>query len=89
VEAEAVEPARTTTGSDSCRDDVSVSNASEMEVTEWVIQDEPGVYITVRELPDGARELRRVRFRSCISETSHNLQMTSLKLVIIFCVLKF
>ncbi|XP_051231129.1 protein Brevis radix-like 4 isoform X1 [Lolium perenne] len=62
VEAEAVEPARTTTGSDSCRDDVSVSNASEMEVTEWVIQDEPGVYITVRELPDGARELRRVRF---------------------------
>uniref|UniRef100_A0ACD6A3J0 Uncharacterized protein n=1 Tax=Avena sativa TaxID=4498 RepID=A0ACD6A3J0_AVESA len=64
VEAEAVEPARTTTGSDSCRDDVSVSNASELEVTEWVIQDEPGVYITVRELPDGARELRRVRFRS-------------------------
>uniref|UniRef100_A0ACD5WE55 Uncharacterized protein n=2 Tax=Avena sativa TaxID=4498 RepID=A0ACD5WE55_AVESA len=62
VEAEAVEPARTTTGSDSCRDDVSVSNASELEVTEWVIQDEPGVYITVRELPDGARELRRVRF---------------------------
>uniref|UniRef100_A0A453FWY7 BRX domain-containing protein n=1 Tax=Aegilops tauschii subsp. strangulata TaxID=200361 RepID=A0A453FWY7_AEGTS len=33
------------------------------EVTELVIQDEPGVYITVRELADGARELRRVRFR--------------------------
>ncbi|CAL4928460.1 unnamed protein product [Urochloa decumbens] len=44
------------------RDDVSISNASEMEVTEWIIQDEPGVYITVRELPDGTRELRRVRF---------------------------
>lgn len=58
-----VEPARTTTSS--CRDDdASVSNASELEVTEWVIQDQPGVYITVRELPDGARELRRVRFRS-------------------------
>ncbi|KQK12043.1 hypothetical protein BRADI_1g01210v3 [Brachypodium distachyon] len=56
-----VEPARTTTSS--CRDDdASVSNASELEVTEWVIQDQPGVYITVRELPDGARELRRVRF---------------------------
>lgn len=41
---------------------MSISNASELEVTEWVIQDEPGVYITVRELPDGARELRRVRF---------------------------
>lgn len=56
------EPARTTTSS--LPDDVSISNASELEVTEWVIQDEPGVYITVRELADGARELRRVRFRS-------------------------
>lgn len=54
------EAARTTTSS---RDDVSISNASELEVTEWVIQDEPGVYITVRELADGTRELRRVRFR--------------------------
>ncbi|KAK3145447.1 hypothetical protein QOZ80_3BG0252970 [Eleusine coracana subsp. coracana] len=53
------EAARTTTSS---RDDVSISNASELEVTEWVIQDEPGVYITVRELADGTRELRRVRF---------------------------
>ncbi|CAN6286138.1 unnamed protein product [Urochloa humidicola] len=48
--------------SESSRDDVSISNASEMEVTEWIIQDEPGVYITVRELADGTRELRRVRF---------------------------
>ncbi|KAM3318558.1 hypothetical protein ACQJBY_035987 [Aegilops geniculata] len=54
------EPARTTTSS--MPDDVSISNASELEVTEWVIQDEPGVYITVRELADGTRELRRVRF---------------------------
>ncbi|KAF8762382.1 hypothetical protein HU200_009562 [Digitaria exilis] len=58
-EAAATETARTTTSS---RDDVSISNASEMEVTEWIIQDEPGVYITVRELADGTRELRRVRF---------------------------
>jgi hypothetical protein len=61
-EATATEAARTTTSS---RDDVSISNASELEVTEWIIQDEPGVYITVRELADGSRELRRVRFRSC------------------------
>ena len=60
-EATATEAARTTTSS---RDDVSISNASELEVTEWIIQDEPGVYITVRELADGTRELRRVRFRS-------------------------
>ncbi|KAK8537837.1 hypothetical protein V6N12_043983 [Hibiscus sabdariffa] len=52
--------ARTTTSS---RDEpsVSVSNGSEMEA-EWVEQDEPGVYITIRQLADGTRELRRVRF---------------------------
>lgn len=42
--------------------ELSVSNASDLE-TEWVEQDEPGVYITIRALPGGARELRRVRFR--------------------------
>lgn len=42
--------------------ELSVSNASDME-SEWVEQDEPGVYITIRALPDGTRELRRVRFR--------------------------
>ncbi|KAF7843574.1 protein Brevis radix-like 2 [Senna tora] len=41
--------------------ELSISNASDME-TEWVEQDEPGVYITIRALPGGARELRRVRF---------------------------
>lgn len=42
--------------------ELSVSNASDLE-TEWVEQDEAGVYITVRALPGGGRELRRVRFR--------------------------
>ncbi|KAE8661912.1 Protein BREVIS RADIX [Hibiscus syriacus] len=52
--------ARMTTSS---RDEpsVSVSNASEMEA-EWIEEDEPGVYITIRQLADGTRELRRVRF---------------------------
>ncbi|KAJ4829426.1 Protein Brevis radix-like 1, partial [Turnera subulata] len=60
-EASSFDASRTTTSS---RDEpsVSVSNASEME-TEWVEQDEPGVYITIRQLVDGTRELRRVRFR--------------------------
>ncbi|XP_077240981.1 protein Brevis radix-like 4 [Tasmannia lanceolata] len=40
---------------------VSISNASDQE-TEWVEQDEPGVYITIRALHGGTRELRRVRF---------------------------
>ncbi|XP_062196783.1 protein Brevis radix-like 1 [Phragmites australis] len=39
----------------------SVSNASDTE-REWVEEDEPGVYITIRALPGGIRELRRVRF---------------------------
>lgn len=60
-EASSVEAPRTTTSS---RDEasVSVSNASDVE-SEWVEQDETGVYITIRQLADGSRELRRVRFR--------------------------
>ncbi|KAM0935319.1 putative brevis radix (BRX) domain, transcription factor BREVIS RADIX domain-containing protein [Dioscorea sansibarensis] len=59
--ASSIDAARTTTSS---RDEasISISNASDLEVTEWVEQDEPGVYITIRELADGTRELRRVRF---------------------------
>ncbi|XP_077250143.1 PH, RCC1 and FYVE domains-containing protein 1-like [Tasmannia lanceolata] len=30
--------------------------------SEWVEQDEPGVYITLTSLPDGAKDLKRVRF---------------------------
>ena len=54
------DPSRTTTSS---RDEasVSISNASDVE-SEWIEQDEPGVYITIRQLADGSRELRRVRF---------------------------
>lgn len=42
--------------------DLSISNASDLEA-EWVEEDEPGVYITIRALPGGTRELKRVRFR--------------------------
>ncbi|KAG2238264.1 hypothetical protein Bca52824_092476 [Brassica carinata] len=53
--------------------EVSVSNASDME-TEWVEQDEDGVYITIRALPDGSRELRRLRFsRDGFGETNARL----------------
>ncbi|KAI4329140.1 hypothetical protein L6164_021436 [Bauhinia variegata] len=53
--------------------ELSVSNASDME-TEWVEQDEPGVYITIRALPGGTRELRRVRFsREKFGETHARL----------------
>ncbi|XP_051218419.2 PH, RCC1 and FYVE domains-containing protein 1 [Lolium perenne] len=38
--------------------------------SEWVEQDEPGVYITLTALPGGARDLKRVRFsRKRFSET--------------------
>ncbi|GAA0154702.1 hypothetical protein LIER_37944 [Lithospermum erythrorhizon] len=51
---------RTTTSS---QDDasISVSNASEIE-SEWIVEEEEGVYITIRQLTDGTRELKRVRF---------------------------
>ncbi|XP_057766813.1 protein Brevis radix-like 4 isoform X2 [Salvia miltiorrhiza] len=53
---------RTSSSRDADRSgEISISNASDLE-TEWVEQDEPGVYITIRALPDGRRELRRVRF---------------------------
>ncbi|PSS01306.1 Protein BREVIS RADIX like [Actinidia chinensis var. chinensis] len=59
-EASSIDASRTTTSS---RDEasISISNASDME-SEWVEQDEPGVYITIRQFVDGTRELRRVRF---------------------------
>ncbi|XP_020238728.1 protein Brevis radix-like 4 [Cajanus cajan] len=41
--------------------ELSFSNASDLD-SEWVEQDEPGVYITIRALPGGKKELRRVRF---------------------------
>lgn len=40
----------------------SISNVSDVD-NEWVEEDEPGVYITIRVLPGGSKELRRVRFR--------------------------
>uniref|UniRef100_A0A7N0TMD1 BRX domain-containing protein n=1 Tax=Kalanchoe fedtschenkoi TaxID=63787 RepID=A0A7N0TMD1_KALFE len=50
------------TTSSSREDSLSVSNASDLE-SEWVEEDEPGVYITIKALPNGTRELKRVRFR--------------------------
>lgn len=60
AERPSMDASRTTTSS---RDEasVSISNASEVEA-EWIEEDEPGVYITLRQLADGTRELRRVRF---------------------------
>ncbi|CAN8321856.1 unnamed protein product [Cochlearia groenlandica] len=55
---------------DRSEEEVSVSNASDME-SEWVEQDEPGVYITIRALPNGNRELRRVRFSRDKFEERH------------------
>ncbi|KAF6151121.1 hypothetical protein GIB67_002373, partial [Kingdonia uniflora] len=52
---------RTSSSRDDRSGELSVSNASDVE-TEWVEQDEPGVYITIRSFPGGIRELRRVRF---------------------------
>ncbi|KAL8170535.1 hypothetical protein V2J09_022339, partial [Rumex salicifolius] len=61
TETSSVDASRTTISSIDEEASVSVSNASDLE-TEWVEQDEPGVYITIRQIADGSRELRRVRF---------------------------
>ncbi|XP_047974732.1 protein Brevis radix-like 1 [Salvia hispanica] len=53
------EEASRITASSSSRD-MSVSDIE----SEWIEEDEPGVEITIRQLGDGTRELRRVRF-SC------------------------
>ncbi|KAL8498063.1 hypothetical protein ACS0TY_021409 [Phlomoides rotata] len=45
----------------SMRTNSSISSVGYLE-TEWVEEDEPGVYLTIRALPHGRRELRRVRF---------------------------
>lgn len=58
-ERSSMDASRTTTSSSR---DVSISNASDID-SEWIEEDEPGVYITIRQLVDGTRELRRVRFR--------------------------
>ncbi|XP_002984996.2 protein Brevis radix-like 1 [Selaginella moellendorffii] len=42
--------------------EVTKSNTTSDELTEWVEEDEPGVYITVKLGPNGNRELKRVRF---------------------------
>ncbi|XP_051129806.1 protein Brevis radix-like 1 [Andrographis paniculata] len=56
-----MEASRTTTSSRDETGSVSISNASEVEV-EWIEEDQPGVFITIRQFADGTRELRRVRF---------------------------
>ena len=39
------------------------STSSDVDAAEWVLQDYPGVFVTVRQVHDGPRELRRVKFR--------------------------
>jgi hypothetical protein len=57
------DPSRATTSSRDEAASVSLSNVSDLEATEWIEEDEPGVCLTIRELGDGTRELRRIRFR--------------------------
>ncbi|XP_074566518.1 protein Brevis radix-like 1 [Curcuma longa] len=61
--ASVLDASRITTSSRDETSRVSVNNTSDvLDITEWVEEDNPGVYITIREHADGSRELRRVRF---------------------------
>ena len=49
-----------------CMDAILNNGANtEPDKAEYVVQEEPGVYITLRSLAGGGNELRRVRFRYC------------------------
>lgn len=66
TETSSMDASMTSMTSSSSRDadrsgELSISNASDLE-PEWVEEDEPGVYITIRVLQGGKKELRRVRF---------------------------
>lgn len=54
---------RNNLGTPVSRNGSKVIDADPNHETEWVEQDEPGVYITLTSLPEGARDLKRVRFR--------------------------
>nr|XP_009399981.1 PREDICTED: uncharacterized protein LOC103984245 [Musa acuminata subsp. malaccensis] len=49
-------------GTPVARNGSKVIDADPDRETEWVEQDEPGVYITLTSLPGGVRDLKRVRF---------------------------
>lgn len=66
------DPSRATTSSRDEAASVSLSNVSDMEATEWIEEDEPGVCLTIRELGDGTRELRRIRFRYATDSDQHH-----------------
>ncbi|CAL9775133.1 unnamed protein product [Musa acuminata subsp. burmannicoides] len=53
---------RNNLGTPVSRNGSKVIDADPSHETEWVEQDEPGVYITLTSLPEGARDLKRVRF---------------------------
>ncbi|KAH6761638.1 BREVIS RADIX-like 4 [Perilla frutescens var. hirtella] len=53
---------RTSSSQDVDRSEEMLINNATCTETEWVEEDEPGVYITIRALPHGRRELKRVRF---------------------------
>jgi len=53
------------TGESNMSMDAIVNNETntEPDKAEYVVQEEPGVYVTLCSLPSGGNELRRVRFR--------------------------
>ena len=46
----------------SSMNEISFSNSSDPD-SEWIEQVEPGIFVTVRQYPDGNNELRRIKFR--------------------------
>lgn len=40
-----------------------IEKRTENRLNEWVVEDEPGVFVTVRALSDGSKEILRVELR--------------------------
>lgn len=52
----------------SSKNKIRTSDSEANYGSEWVEQDEPGVYITLVSLPGGIKDLKRVRFRYFVHE---------------------
>ncbi|XP_026658246.2 PH, RCC1 and FYVE domains-containing protein 1-like isoform X2 [Phoenix dactylifera] len=67
--------------SEAVRNGNKVTNADPNQESEWVEQDEPGVYITLTALPGGVKDLKRVRFRSLCNVRDDDIRSQKISVI--------
>ena len=70
------------------RNSALLGNNNQVEA-EWIEQYEPGVYITLVALRDGARDLKRVRFRYCLFSELLTSKSKGASIVLTLCIIKY